>query len=352
MAGRDELKKFCRVCGVRVSKLYKRQGGRRCTVCLHRTHREHMARNNRVCSRCSKEDLAVFEDSKLPDGVSLVHLTDIHFGEVGCLERMDLVMKWIKNRGMNFVLISGDLTAKAVKEEYQMAARWINDVEVAGIKVAVVPGNHDIGYWGSYKSVGRQLIGRKYHWWIEIIDRPIEPVFKGPGCTIIGLNSAHGINPSRSFNGYLNRDQRIRAGEVLRATPPDFLKVVFCHHPFMRFEKNIHRAMFNADTVREELAAAGCDLFLWGHQHSFAAIHIETSQGKSYAIQSPTLSERTRNMNYPGFAVIEWFYNDHLTIRSLSIKNSDIIEGEKAEFYLKNKESTSRVGGRDVVVVE
>lgn len=335
MAGRDDIKKFCRVCGARVSKSYKRQGGKRCTVCLHRTHREHMARNNRVCRRCSREDVAVFEDSKMPNSVLLVHLTDIHFGEEGSLERMDLVMEWIKNRGMNFILISGDLTAKAVKEEYQMAARWISDVEEAGIKVAVVPGNHDIGYWGNVKSVGRQLIGRKYHWWIDIIDRPIEPVIKGAGCMIIGLNSAHGMNPSRFFNGYLNRDQRIRAGEVLRVAPPGHLKVVFCHHPFIRFENNIHSAMFNADAVREELAAAGSDLFLWGHQHSFAVTYTETARGKSFAIQSPTLSDRTRNLNYPGFAVIEWFFKDRITIRSLSIKNSDIIEGEKAEYSLK-----------------
>jgi len=324
---RYEAKKYCRVCGGRVGRLYKGNGGRRCAVCLHRTHREHLADNKRVCGLCWDEDLRIpGQEVGMPGKVSLLHLTDIHFSQRDYSQEVSLLKKWIAKEGMDYVLISGDLTSRAGKEEYQGAAAWIRDVESAGARVAVVPGNHDIGYWGNVMSVGRQFTGRKYHRWMEIIDRPIDPCVRGPGCLILGLNSAHGINPAGFVNGYLTDSQRARARGILQATPAGHLKVVFCHHPLVRFENNLHKAMTGADNVIKLFSAAGADLFLWGHQHSFDSVRLDKGRGRCFAVQSPTFSERTRNGDYPGFAAIEWLFGEMAVIRSCRLVNNDIEE--------------------------
>lgn len=284
------------------------------------------------------------EYSRAPGSVSMVHFTDIHFGGGDSQRRAELLREWVTGRSDHFILVSGDITGRASKEEYQTAARWIRDIESSGTRVAVVPGNHDIGYWGNFLSVGRQAIGRKYHRWIRVIDRPIDPCVRGPGCVVVGLNSAHGINPTRFFNGYLNRYQRERAAEIFRATPPDHLKVMFCHHPLLRFEDNIHSAMFKAGRVREELAASGVDLFLWGHQHSFASAELFRVGGKCYAVQSPTLSDRIRDGGYPGFAVVEWFFNDKVVIRSYNVINDrSVEEAETVEYNLQGGTTSTAV---------
>ncbi len=334
MEERDETKKICRVCGRMVTFRYRGSGGRICMSCLHRTHADHLAGNRRVCLRCAGEDLFIPpEYNRVPRSITLVHLADLHLGGDESVERAELLKKWLEGGGWNYILVSGDLTGRAERKEYERAARWIRDVESTGARVAVVPGNHDIGYWGNAASVAGQAVGKKYHRWIKKIDRPIEPCLRGPGCVVLGLNSSHGINPARLFNGYLDRWQRARAVEILRSTPQDHLKVVFCHHPLVRFPENRHRAMFRAEVVREELAAAGANLFLWGHQHSFAAADLAGAWGRCYAVQSPTLSNRLRNGEHPGFTVVEWFLKERVVIRAFNIVKAGYIEEEKRAEY-------------------
>lgn len=333
---RGERKKYCRVCGLRVDRLYKNSGGRRCAVCLHRTHGEHLAESGRLCARCSVEELQIpVYPGEKPAAISLLHLSDMHFSRAGRVEAAGL-NSWLRESDIDYVLISGDLTARAGHEEYRKAARWLKDIELSGIKVGVVPGNHDIGYWGNAVSLGGQFAGKKYHHWIAIIDRPIEPCIRGPYFMALGLNSAHGISPTRFLNGFLKKGQRERAGEVLKAGPASHLKVVFCHHPLVRFPDGFHQAMFRAEEVRRELIRDGADLLLWGHQHNFNTAEYEKPGGKCIAVQGPTISERVRDGGFPGFAVVRWAFAGKVIIKSYRVKGgSNIVEDETVTYDLR-----------------
>jgi hypothetical protein len=182
-------------------------------------------------------------------------------------------------------------------------------------------------------SLGRQFAGKKYRTWMQKFDRPIEPCVRGPGCVALGLNTAHGVSPSRLFKGYLNRDQRARAREVFQATPPGHLKVLFCHHPLVWFKSSFHKTMFGADAVRDELMAAGTDLFLWGHQHSFDVARLERPGRTSFAVQGPTLSGRVRGGKHPGFVVVDWLFKEKITVRSLNITGDKSVEEDRRVEY-------------------
>lgn len=343
MSGFDHLqtKKYCCVCNKKVKKFYKNNGGRRCVVCLHRTHSGHLAENGRVCKVCAGDEMQLMAD-KQPSlkGINLIHLTDLHFGEKGSCLRMESIKKWLGQYNCDYVLISGDLTARSRNIEYQAAARWLNNVESMGIKVGVVPGNHDIGYWGNIKSLVSIPMGRKYHRWIKWINRPLEPHIKGNNCVILGLNSAHGFSPYKFFNGYLSRSQRARAAKILKMTPDNYLKIVFCHHPLMWFEDNQHRAMFNAGKTRTELVNVGAKLFLWGHQHSFETVKMVGSGGSCFVLQSPTLSERTRGDNLPGFSSVQWLFSNKVVFKLFAVDNENIIEKKVVEYTLKEEQTS------------
>lgn len=337
--GGREVKKYCRVCGERVPGYYWGTGGRRCVVCLHRTHRRHMASNNRVCRVCSGEELSVANvPGNFPDRVSFLHVADIHCSAGETCRRINLINNWLEGEKADYVLISGDLTGGGSGKEYELAAGWLESIERKGGRVAVVPGNHDIGYWGNVRSVGRQVTGRKYDRWIEIVDRPVEPCLRGPACVVVGLNSAHGISRAGFVNGYLGRNQRARAKEVLSVTPPNFLKVVLLHHPLISFKGSQHSILYGADAARKELAVAGADIFFWGHQHSFAAGEFYEGGSRYYAVQSPAFSARSRDGDGPGFVVVDWVFGSGVTIRCLRVSDDRIMmeEREKVEYRFKS----------------
>lgn len=60
----------------------------------------------------------------------------------------------IKNLNENIVLVSGDLTKDGEKSSHELAAGLLAQLEAAGKKVYVVPGNHDVLNGHSYKYVG------------------------------------------------------------------------------------------------------------------------------------------------------------------------------------------------------
>ena len=74
MENRDEIKKFCRVCGLKLPRFYKSGGGKRCVSCLHRTHLSHLAENNRVCLKCSEEELRVPNLSEGTDSITILQV--------------------------------------------------------------------------------------------------------------------------------------------------------------------------------------------------------------------------------------------------------------------------------------
>ncbi len=330
-----DVKKFCRVCNQRVNKFYKKAGGRRCVVCLHRTHGKHLAKDHRVCLKCADEEVyKVVEGQQRPSRIKILHLTDLHFGEKYTSNWCKLIYSWLKQNKHHYILISGDITARSKESEYQAASFWLKKFDSLNLKTAVVPGNHDIGYWGDAKSLFSQTIGRKYHQWLKWIDRPLEPCVRGNHCIILGLNSAHGINPSRLFNGYIDHYQRTRAKRILELTPRDYLKVVFCHHPMVKFEGTAHRAMFNAEKTRDELMQAGAHLFMWGHQHCYESVQMFGDRGNCLVLQSPTLSKRTRGESLPGFATVEWVFDSMAIIKIFEIINKEIREKEIIEYLI------------------
>ena len=123
---------------------------------------------------------------------TVLHVSDLHFGEPAVPVQIDAIEQLIEERGFDVVVISGDLSQRARPGEFQRARVFIRDANKESHTI-VVPGNHDVKWWRAPLGVGSM----KSRWanYRKYISHELEPVLRVPGVTFVGLNTAHGVMP-------------------------------------------------------------------------------------------------------------------------------------------------------------
>jgi len=186
----------------------------------------------------------------------LVHLSDLHFGRVD--ERLlDPLVVAVTAARPDVVVISGDLTQRAQRSEFEAARAFI--ARLPGPRV-IVPGNHDVPLYNVADRFLRPLARFR-----RFIEADPFPRFANAGLAVVGINTARSLVIK---NGRINREQIAAIRGAFVAAPTEALRVVVTHHPF-----DAGAAMDEDDRVgRAELAmqafeACGIDLLLSGHLH-------------------------------------------------------------------------------------
>jgi 3',5'-cyclic AMP phosphodiesterase CpdA len=219
---------------------------------------------------------------------TIVHLSDIHFGRVDARLVAPLV-RTVHEIGPDLVAISGDLTQRARRGQFEQARAFLDRLPAPRL---VVPGNHDVPLFNMAARFLDPYRGYRRH-----IAQDLEPVFEDAEMIAVGLNSARSL-PFHG-GGRLNETQVARAAARLRAAPPATVRIVVTHHPFdlpggHRDEDLIGRS----GMAMAQLAAAGADLFLAGHLHvshvGHTAERYQTPGHSALVVQAGTLSTRGR----------------------------------------------------------
>lgn len=90
-------------------------------------------------------------------------VSDIHFGR-NRLQDVERFIEDAKNPEMNpdrLVVIAGDMTQFARKNEFDEAEQFVDRLLKAGLKIVLTPGNHDFGDWiGEYIRTNRKARSR------------------------------------------------------------------------------------------------------------------------------------------------------------------------------------------------
>jgi 3',5'-cyclic AMP phosphodiesterase CpdA len=163
------------------------------------------------------------------------------------------------------VVISGDLTQRAKREQFRQARRFVDRIPVPTL---VVPGNHDVPMYRVWERVFSPFGAYRAHF-----SRELEPVYRDQEMLVVGVNTAY----NWTIKGGRIITRRLReVGELLAAAPSELLKVVVPHHNLVlprRFAQG--RALRNARRAVELFSAAGVDLVLSGHQHQSYIVSSE-----------------------------------------------------------------------------
>jgi 3',5'-cyclic AMP phosphodiesterase CpdA len=204
----------------------------------------------------------------------LIHLSDLHFGRID-KRRVQPLLDAIKNIKPDLVVISGDLTQRATKEEFMEAKKFIEDIK---FPTFIVPGNHDISLYNIFTRMFAPF--RNYK---KYISNDLDPLYVDKEIALIGINSVNRFNLT---SGRISKKQIKEIGAHIKGLNPALIKIAVCHHPFdippvTKEHPHIHKVVARSKMAIKNLAQHKVDIFLSGHLH----VHYITDTTIRYKIK-------------------------------------------------------------------
>lgn len=187
--------------------------------------------------------------------VTIAHISDLHcsktrYGKAGFRsEKLDSCIMEINKLNPDVVVVTGDLTMFAFKDEYKLAKKYLSKIKTHTL---IIPGNHDSRYCG-------------YEFFEEYFGYG-NVSFDLSGISIIGIDTTV---PDLD-EGNVGRGKLRWLVSKLEKIPNTNCKVVAMHHHLIAVPNTGRERSTIADsgTVLEALVKSGVDLVLCGHKHT------------------------------------------------------------------------------------
>jgi 3',5'-cyclic AMP phosphodiesterase CpdA len=234
--------------------------------------------------------------------VTLVHLSDLHFGGLADLAQIEAVEALVPDLEPDAVVVSGDLTQRARHGEFQRARAFVREMGRAG-PVYVLPGNHDVQWWWRpLVPFGGEAKYRKYR---QYFGPELTPTLDLPGVLITGALTSHGVAWGSltsqvrdvAVKGHLPKSAIVRATATFGKARPEQARVLVLHHNVLRGALSHRMGLARWRMAQQRIVASGADVVLCGHDHQE---QVETLGGTVVACAG-TLSIRSRGGRPPVF---------------------------------------------------
>ena len=203
--------------------------------------------------------------------MKIVHISDLHFG----MHREEIIEPFLDELQLiqpDVVLISGDVTQRAVKEQYFLFNQFVE--RLPGI-VLIVPGNHDVPLYPSQFFI-RMYSPFKYY--NRYVNTNLEAQFTNDKVRILGVNS---VNPYRVKKGRLSTETMNKIKNYF-APPFSGLNILFFHHNFDRLE-GAHKPLTNYQELIEYLKTSSINIVCAGHSH-YANVNIIAKNNSEHCV--------------------------------------------------------------------
>ncbi|PTQ68959.1 metallophosphoesterase family protein [Celeribacter persicus] len=263
----------------------------------------------------------------------LIHLSDLHFGRTDPALAAPL-LRTLERLEPTLVVISGDVTQRARRSQFEKARRFIEAIEAP---VLAVPGNHDTPL---DNLVMRWLA--PFARYKRAISANLEPTFETPEMQVVGINT---VNPFAWQSGKLSERHLTRMMEHFG--PDDGrLRVAVLHHPLEQSPTLDKPRTHGAKAALTALSAAGADLVLSGHLHTAQAVPFTQVPGLLFVQAGTALSTRTRGTPNT-FNQIELSEDGGLTITVWSAADQPTFLPQAPRHYLRGPVGWVRKTGHD-----
>ncbi|MBI2796249.1 MAG: metallophosphoesterase [Gemmatimonadetes bacterium] len=213
--------------------------------------------------------------------------------------QVEAIERLVAEQRFDAVAISGDLTQRARTSEYKRAAAFLQAVERTSPAIAV-PGNHDVRWWFAPLHLGRRAA--MFGAWQRALRRPIEPVLRVPGVTLVGLNTSQGITPRTltwnmrdlSVIGDLRPAQVKWAAAQFGGSPAGDARVIVMHHNPVKGELSRRHGLKHTPQILGAFADIDVDVVLCGHDHQEAIHEVLHTRRGTIVSTAGTVSSRSR----------------------------------------------------------
>ncbi len=244
----------------------------------------------------------------------IAHLSDMHFG-ANDRKIVDATRAWLEARQPDLVIISGDFTQRARVAQFREAAAYLGKLRAAGMKLLVIPGNHDIPLYDIVRRFGAPLARYKRY-----INNDLCPWFETDEVAILGINTARALTIK---DGRINHDQMRMMEKRFSAVAPDKTRILVTHHPLFAMPigkgGELSEAVGRHDDAVRAVSQAGVHIALAGHFHrtyAEAADKMVETAGRSLIIQAGTAtSTRLRNAEPQSFNWLHVRHNDEIELQ-------------------------------------
>ena len=191
--------------------------------------------------------------------IRILHLSDLHFGAHYVPAVGESVLRLAPTLHADAVVVSGDLTDRARRDQFQAAADFLN--RLPDVPQLCVPGNHDVPLYRISERI--RTPHALYH---EYISPSLNPVLELENAVIVGLDSTA---PRRTIsNGRIHPWQLETAEHVFAEAPSGAARVVVAHHHFAPAPDSLYdRSMPKAKRAIMRFVEDGVDMILGGHLH-------------------------------------------------------------------------------------
>ncbi len=189
----------------------------------------------------------------------ILHLSDLHFGPPYLPEVGDAILKIAAKLGMHAIVVSGDFTQRAKREQFEEARKFLG--RLPDVPRLYVPGNHDVPL---YRLKERFL--DPHGLYKEFISTELNPVLFLDHAIIVGLDSTaprSAISNGQIFSWQLGTTERIFA-----EAPVGAARIVVAHHHFAPAPDTLNdRSMPQAKRAVMRFVEDKVDMILGGHLH-------------------------------------------------------------------------------------
>jgi 3',5'-cyclic AMP phosphodiesterase CpdA len=221
----------------------------------------------------------------------VLHLSDLHFGRIQA-GLPEALLEAARHIAPDLVVVSGDLTQRAKRVEFQAARDFLEQLPFPRI---VVPGNHDVPLHNLYGRFVKRLSRFKSY-----ITEDLEPVYQDDEMAVFGVNTARSLTWK---GGRINSRQIESLRTRLCAAAPELARIVVTHHPF-EIPQGFHQrdVVGSARVALERWMDCGADLLLCGHLHvgdSTTTLHRYRHIGWRAIVVSAGTATSTRGRGVP-----------------------------------------------------
>jgi 3',5'-cyclic AMP phosphodiesterase CpdA len=185
----------------------------------------------------------------------LLHLSDLHFGRIqdGAVPAL---LEAVHTLAPDLIVISGDLTQRALADQFRGAAKFI---QALPRKPLCVPGNHDVPLHNPLARLLRPLSAYR-----RAVQLPAESFHEDEVVAVAALNTAHGWT---IMDGRLTWEQHEWVKQCFAQSRAP-LRIVVSHHPLDLPHGDSHPLPTLARRmVPMWIERLGVDMFLAGHLH-------------------------------------------------------------------------------------
>lgn len=261
----------------------------------------------------------------------IAHLSDVHFG-ANDPKIVSATEAWLERSQPDLVIISGDFTQRARVEQFRAASAWLNRLRTAGMRLLVIPGNHDVPLYDLFRRFAAPL--RRYQ---RYISNDLCPWYEDGEVAILGLNTARSLTIN---DGRINHDQMRLLRERFAPVAPDKTRILVTHHPLFAMPigkgGELSEAVGRHDDAVEAAAAAEIHIALAGHFHctyAEAAQKMVADAGGALVIQAGTAtSTRLRNAEPQSFNWLHVHRNDRIELQVVVWDGASFQRGHHVEY--------------------